>query len=118
MHAAFSEASLDPLVTIDATGRISDANAATEEVTGIPRSELIGTDFPRYFTDPAGAEAGYQQVFQAGTVRDYPSTHPPRLRAAHRGALQRGVIATSVARWPACSPPPGMSPKVLQAERP
>ena len=68
------EASLDPLVTIDATGRISDANAATEEVTGIPRSELIGTDFPRYFTDPAGAEAGYQQVFQAGTVRDYPLT--------------------------------------------
>ena len=46
------EASLDPLVTIDATGRISDANAATEEVTGIPRSELIGTDFPRYFVGP------------------------------------------------------------------
>lgn len=68
------EASLDPLVMIDAAGRISDANAAAEEVTGIPRDRLIGTDFSRYFTDPARAEAGYQQVFQAGTVRDYPLT--------------------------------------------
>lgn len=68
------EASLDPLVTIDAAGRISDANAAAEQVTGIPRDRLIGTDFSRYFTDPARAEAGYQQVFQAGTVRDYPLT--------------------------------------------
>lgn len=68
------EASLDPLVTIDAAGRISDANIAAEEVTGVPRQMLVGTDFSRYFTDPARAEAGYAQVFQAGTVRDYPLT--------------------------------------------
>lgn len=68
------EASVDPLVTIDATGKISDANIAAEEVTGVPRQTLIGTDFSHCFTDPARAEAGYQQVFQAGTVRDYPLT--------------------------------------------
>lgn len=68
------EASLDPLVTIDAAGRISDANIAAEEVTGVPRQRLVGTDFSRYFTDPVRAEAGYAQVFQAGTVRDYPLT--------------------------------------------
>lgn len=68
------EASLDPLVTIDADGKISDVNGAAEEVTGLPRQQLIGTDFSACFTDPARAEAGYQQVFKAGTVRDYPLT--------------------------------------------
>jgi PAS domain S-box-containing protein len=65
------EASLDPLVTIDPEGRISDVNAATEEVTGYTRSELIGTDFSDYFTDPEKARSGYRQVFSEGLVRDY-----------------------------------------------
>ena len=41
------EASLDPLVTIDKQGKISDVNAATEQVTGYARSELIGTELFR-----------------------------------------------------------------------
>jgi PAS domain S-box-containing protein len=65
------EASLDPLVTIDPEGSISDVNAATEQVTGYTRSELIGTDFSDYFTEPEKARAGYQQVFNQGFVRDY-----------------------------------------------
>ena len=65
------EASLDPLVTIDKQGKISDVNAATEQVTGYPRSELIGTDFSDYFTEPEKARAGYQKVFNQGFVRDY-----------------------------------------------
>jgi PAS domain S-box-containing protein len=66
------EASLDPLVTIDKEGHISDVNAATEEVTGHSRDELIGTDFSDYFTDPERAKAGYRMVFDEGLVRDYP----------------------------------------------
>ncbi len=65
------EASLDPLVTIDADGKVTDVNAATEKVTGHTREELIGTDFTDYFTEPAKARAGYQQAFREGTVRDY-----------------------------------------------
>ncbi len=65
------EASVDPLVTINPKGRISDVNAATEHVTGYPREKLIGTDFSDYFTDPEKAKAGYQRVFNEGTVRDY-----------------------------------------------
>ncbi len=65
------EASLDPLVTISAEGRITDVNAATEKATGCTREELIGTDFSDYFTDPAKARAGYQQVFREGFVQDY-----------------------------------------------
>lgn len=66
------EASLDPLVTIGSDGKITDANGATEAVTGRARNELIGTDFSDYFTEPEKARAGYQQVFRDGSVRDYP----------------------------------------------
>jgi PAS domain S-box-containing protein len=65
------EAGLDPLVTIDQEGKISDVNAATENVTGYSREELIGTDFTDYFTEPDKAKAGYKLVFQEGSVRDY-----------------------------------------------
>ena len=66
------EASLDPLVTIGPDGEITDVNAATESATGHSRSELVGTDFCDYFTEPARARAGYEQAFREGTVRDYP----------------------------------------------
>lgn len=66
------EASLDPLVTIDASGKVTDVNAATETVTGCSKKELVGTDFSDYFTDPEKAREGYQLVFRKGTVRDYP----------------------------------------------
>jgi PAS domain S-box-containing protein len=65
------EASLDPLVTIGPDGKITDVNAATEQVTGCPRNELIGKDFSDYFTEPEQARLGYQQVFREGSVRDY-----------------------------------------------
>ncbi|HVN70631.1 MAG TPA: PAS domain S-box protein [Desulfomonilia bacterium] len=66
------EASLDPLVTIDTLGRITDVNIATEKVTGCSREELIGTDFSNYFTKPDQASAGYQRVFSEGSVKHYP----------------------------------------------
>jgi len=66
------EASVDPLVTINADGKITDVNQATELVTGIPRQRLIGTDFSDYFTEPTRAREGYQQVFSQGFVKDYP----------------------------------------------
>jgi PAS domain S-box-containing protein len=65
------EASLDPLVTISAEGKITDANAATERVTGHSRSELLGTDFADYFTDPDKARFGYEKVFRDGLVKNY-----------------------------------------------
>ncbi|MDD1718213.1 MAG: PAS domain S-box protein, partial [Methanoregulaceae archaeon] len=65
------EASLDPLVTINPDGTISDVNDATVRVTGVRRNELIGTDFSRYFTEPEKAKAGYEKVFRDGSVTDY-----------------------------------------------
>ncbi|HTP27332.1 MAG TPA: PAS domain S-box protein [Anaeromyxobacteraceae bacterium] len=68
------EASLDPLVTISPTGKITDVNQATIEVTGVRREGLIGTDFSDYFTEPERARVGYQQVFAEGFVTNYPLT--------------------------------------------
>ena len=73
LHArSLLEASLDPLVTISPDGKITDVNEATEQVTGVPRGRLIGTDFSGYFTQPDEADAGYRQVFEQGSVRNYP----------------------------------------------
>jgi PAS domain S-box-containing protein len=68
------EASLDPLVTISPEGKITDVNEATIKVTGMPRAQLIGTDFSNYFTEPDKAREGYRQVFEKGFVTDYPLT--------------------------------------------
>ncbi len=65
------EASLDPLVTISVDGKIMDVNAATENVTGIQREQLVGSDFSDYFTDPENARKGYKQVFANGFVSNY-----------------------------------------------
>ena len=66
------EASLDPLVTISAEGKVTDVNKASEQITGVTRERLIGSDFSDYFTEPEKARAGYKQVFSDGFVTDYP----------------------------------------------
>ncbi|MBI2934738.1 MAG: PAS domain S-box protein [Chloroflexi bacterium] len=68
------EASLDPLVTISADGKITDVNEATIKATGIGRDNLIGTDFANYFTEAEKAREGYKQVLARGYVTDYPLT--------------------------------------------
>ncbi|HSH72845.1 MAG TPA: ATP-binding protein [Methylophilaceae bacterium] len=68
------EASIDPLVTINTAGEITDVNVATLHVTGKTRDELIGTDFAIYFTEPDKAREIYKQVFEQGAVTDFPLT--------------------------------------------
>jgi PAS domain S-box-containing protein len=68
------EASLDPLVTISAKGKIMDMNEALANITGITRVKLTGTDFLDYFTEPQKARAVYQEVFAKGSVADSPLT--------------------------------------------
>ncbi len=68
------EASLDPLVTINNEGKITDLNQATVRVTGIEKDNLIGSDFFDYFTDHQKAREVYQDVFTNGSVTDAPLT--------------------------------------------
>ena len=68
------EASLDPLVTISTEGKIMDMNEALVNITGVPREELIGSDFFDYFTEQQSAREVYQEVFEKGSVADSPLT--------------------------------------------
>ena len=68
------EASLDPLVTINTNGKITDMNEALANITGIARKKLTGTNFFDYFTEPEKARAVYQEVFAKGSVADSPLT--------------------------------------------
>ena len=76
LHYARSliEASLDPLITINAKGKITDMNKALEDITGMSRAELTGSDFFEYFTEPEKARNVYREVFANGSVSDSPLT--------------------------------------------
>ncbi|MBG6188554.1 ATP-binding protein [Flavobacterium sp. CAN_S2] len=68
------EASLDPTISINTAGKITDVNEATVNITGINRNSLIGSDYFNYFTDPQKAKAVYQEAFVTGYVTDAPLT--------------------------------------------
>jgi PAS domain S-box-containing protein len=68
------EASLDPLITINSEGKITDMNQALANITGITREKITGTDFFDYFTDREKARQVYQEVFAKGFVVDSPLT--------------------------------------------
>ncbi|NVN92678.1 MAG: PAS domain S-box protein [Desulfuromonadales bacterium] len=68
------EASLDPLVAISTDGRITDVNEASVEVTGVPKEQLIGSDYSLYFTEPENVKKGIRQALSEGALRDYPLT--------------------------------------------
>ncbi len=66
--------SMDPLVIINAEGKIAEVNDAAVRLTGAGREWLIGSDFSDFFTEPEKAREGYRQVFSRGFVKDYPLT--------------------------------------------
>ena len=68
------EASLDPLITINNEGKVTDMNQATLNITGLTRNKLTGSHFFNYFTEPQKAREVYQEVFAKGSVADSPLT--------------------------------------------
>jgi PAS domain S-box-containing protein len=68
------EASLDPLITINFDGKITDMNEALAKITGITREKITGTDFFDYFTEPQKAREVYEEIFAKGFVVNFPLT--------------------------------------------
>ena len=66
------DVSRNPLVSIDTRGKITDVNAATADATGIPREQLIGSDFADCFSEPEKARAAHQQALEEGLLSDCP----------------------------------------------
>jgi len=65
------EASVDGLVTVDEAMTITDVNETMCRLVGRPRSQLIGSSFPAYFTDPHSAAEGVRLTFKEGAVTNY-----------------------------------------------
>ena len=68
------EASLDGLITVDPLLKITDVNETMCRMAGYRREELIGTDFPAYFTDPRRAAEGVRSTLDKGAVTNYELT--------------------------------------------
>ena len=74
------ESSVDGLVAVDPKGYISDVNEQICRMSGYERSQLLGSPFADYFTDPERARAGVQETLQAGAVTEYALTLISRTR--------------------------------------
>jgi PAS domain S-box-containing protein len=68
------ESNIDPLITTDPRGMISDVNHQTEILTGRTRDELIGAPFKNCFTEPQRAEEAITRVLQESKVTNYELT--------------------------------------------
>jgi PAS domain S-box-containing protein len=68
------ESNIDAIMTTDPSGIITDVNKQMEMLTECTRDELIGAPFKNYFTDPARAETGIQQVLNEKKVTNYELT--------------------------------------------
>lgn len=68
------EASIDPLVTINKFGKITDFNQSAIEITGISIENFIGSDFSSYFLEVDEAKKCYNKVMAEGKVIDCPMT--------------------------------------------
>lgn len=65
------EASVDGLVTVDESMAITDVNDTMCKMAGKSRSQLVGSSFPSYFTEPERAAQGVRVTFKEGAVTNY-----------------------------------------------
>jgi PAS domain S-box-containing protein len=68
------EASVDGLITVDPSLNITDVNETMCRMSGYSRSELIGSRFQNYFTNPKYAADGVRRTLDEGAVTDYELT--------------------------------------------
>jgi PAS domain S-box-containing protein len=68
------ESNIDPLITTDQRGIISDVNSQMEKLTGRTRDELIGAPFKNYFTEPERADEAITRVLRESKVTNYELT--------------------------------------------
>ncbi len=65
------EASVDGLVTVDESMKVTDVNDTMCQMAGRARAHLIGSHFPDYFTQPDRAREGVRLTFDKGAVTNY-----------------------------------------------
>jgi PAS domain S-box-containing protein len=71
------ETNPDLMVILDAEGIIQDVNATAEQMTGLPRENLIGTSYNLYLianqnTEENNAEENFARLLREGSLTDIP----------------------------------------------
>ena len=61
---------MDPTISINIEGKITDVNKATITITGMNRDRLIGSNYFDYFTEPQKAREACQEAVVNGFVTD------------------------------------------------
>jgi PAS domain S-box-containing protein len=65
---------LDPLITVDLSGFITDANKRMQGLTGRTRAELIGAPFESLFVQSELSKRVFQTALSSGSLTDYELT--------------------------------------------
>ena len=68
------EASLDLMVTLNVKGKIIAINKVAEQLTELPRAQLVDSDFALYFIEPEQLLAAHQEALTHGGVVEVPLT--------------------------------------------
>lgn len=68
---ALIEASVDGLVAVDETMKITDVNETMCRMVGRPRNHIVGSVFPTYFAEHELAEEGVRLTFKHSSVANY-----------------------------------------------
>jgi PAS domain S-box-containing protein len=72
-HRTLIESHIDPLVTMNPDLTICDVNAATEDLLGYGREELIGSGFCSWFRRPDLVQEICAQLESVGRIVEYPA---------------------------------------------
>ena len=65
------ESALDPMITVNPEGKITDVNKALITIIGMDREKIKGTDFFNYFNKPKIARKVYDEILKKGSIVDY-----------------------------------------------
>lgn len=101
------EAVADPIVEIDSSGWITDANEAMVRATGVARRHLIGSDLAAYFTEPERARAGVLEALADGAAT------ADAMTIRHVAGRSTDVMM----RWTTCRSVDGRAARVVVAAR-
>ena len=68
------ESSVDPMITVNQALTITDVNEQMVRLAEVPKEKLIGSQFDRYFTEPARAATGVKKTLKESYVTNYELT--------------------------------------------
>jgi PAS domain S-box-containing protein len=88
---ALIENSQDAFITVSTDGRIMDANAAAETITGYSRSELVGSTVGRFIRDPALVTEMARRLSGETPLRNY------QLNIEHRQGHAVPLLCNAIA---------------------